>query len=155
MNVSTSPVQLLDIDNSFENETLSPWTDCSEDGAEWIIGNMSSSRIERNEKEISPPIVESGAHYLWLQHDLETFGIGILISPTFLAFPGDEIKFSFWIHSSFKHFNNIQASIDFVLQKKHIITNTYHKICPLQTLKLITTYRPKTGVLVGNRRKRR
>jgi len=112
LNVITSAVQELSINQNFENGSIQPWQDFSEEGTQWVIENISSWSNEHTKNHLGLPPMESGTHYLWLKQDLETFGIGILSSNTFLANPGDEIKFSFWIHSSYKYFNNLQASID-------------------------------------------
>ena len=119
VNAETFAIKQPGIDQNFEDKSMKPWVDCSEDGTNWVIENLSSLSNEPIQSRMSPPPMESGTHYLWLKQDLETFGIGVLSSPIFLAYPGDQIK-SFWIHSSFNFFNNLQVRIDFLCSKKYI-----------------------------------
>lgn len=108
---NTFTIQQPELDQNFENGTMEPWVDCSENGTQWVIQKMSTAwGNEISKSRIIPPPLESGTHYLWLKQDFEIFGFGVLSSPKFLAYPGDELQFSFWIHSSFECFNNLQAS---------------------------------------------
>ena len=99
------------IDIDFENGTIEPWSDFSEVGTHWIIENNSSSTIEMRTSQQSPPAPpNNGRYFLFLKHELNAFGIGQLNSPTFLAQPGDRIAFSYWLKSTYRHFNNIEVS---------------------------------------------
>ncbi len=109
--ISFETIEQLHLDNNFENRSLQPWMDCSENGAQWTIEDISTWNNERIiESKQAPPPMNNGTNYLWLKQDFETFGIGILSSPSFLAFPGDEMKFSFWIQSAFQNFNNLEVT---------------------------------------------
>ena len=109
---SVPAVNHQDVDNNFENGTISPWTDCSEDGARWVIENHSSwmNGNGRSQLQTVPQPPNNGKYFILLKHDLKIFGIGILSSPYFIAYPGDEITFSYWLHSTYRHFNNIEVT---------------------------------------------
>jgi len=100
-----------DIDNSFENGTINPWTDCSEDGTRWAIeSNFSwTNGNGRSQMQVAPqpPPLNHGKYFILLKNDWTIFGIGILSSPYFVAYPGDEIMFSYWLHSTY--FSNIEV----------------------------------------------
>lgn len=99
-----------DVDNNFENGTIAPWTECSEDGSRWIIENYSSLTNEMiKSQQQQPPPPNNGNFFIWLKHELKIYGIGILSSPYFIAYPGDEITFSYWLCSPYRHFNNIEV----------------------------------------------
>lgn len=100
--------QCSKLDNDFENGTIEPWIDLSEGGTRWVLGFYTDQTIEIK----PPPPANSGEYFLWLeQSSFRTFGIGLLSTPQFVAFPGDQLLFSYWIYAEFKEFNNIQVSI--------------------------------------------
>jgi len=100
------------IDIDFENGTIEPWSDSSEFGTHWIIENNSSltNEMRTQSQQSPPPPPNHGSSFLLLKHELNAFGIGVLNSPTFLAHPGDIIAFSYWLKSTYRHFNNIEVS---------------------------------------------
>ena len=103
-----------DVDNDFENGTTAPyWTDCSEDGTLWVAVDNNHSWINENGRSqlklLSPPPPNNQGKFVIIKHYLKTFGIGILSSPYFIAYPGDRVMFSYWLQSTFPNFNNIQV----------------------------------------------
>ncbi len=98
------------LDNNFENQTLEPWSDSSENGTEWMIACTFSCTNDTNMIQ-DIPFPPTGGHYvLQLKYDLKSFDVGILSSPIFLAYPRDEIKFFYFIRSEYSHFNNIEVN---------------------------------------------
>lgn len=111
-----------DVDNDFENGTIAPWADCSEDGTRWVAVDVNSTLANENGRsqlQAMPPLPpNNGKYFIFLKHDLKIFGIGILSSPNFIAYPGDEISFSYWLHSTYQHFNNIEViSLFYLIQE--------------------------------------
>jgi len=111
-----SAISHQDVDNDFENGTIAPWTDSSEDGTQWMIENSFfwTNGDGRSQMQVvpPPPPPNNGKYYALLKHDLtKTFGVGILSSPNFVAYPGDEVTFSYWLQSPFRHFNNIEVKL--------------------------------------------
>lgn len=105
-----SDIEQPDLDNSFENQILEPWIDLSESETHWIIECISSCTSNETNMIQGIPLPPTDGHYvLQLKYDLESFDVGILSSPTFLAYPGDEIKFFYYIRSNYSHFNNIEV----------------------------------------------
>lgn len=99
------------IDADFENGTIEPWNDCSEVGTHWMIENNPSWTSEMRTSQQLPPPPVNGKYFLLLKHELNTFGIGVLASPTFTAYPGDKVAFSYWFHPSYRHFSNIEVYV--------------------------------------------
>ena len=102
------------LNKDFENEDISPWLlDESEngDGWQWAIEEISKPFEEGNPAPFpsSEGMDLSGLHHLRLKRTGPFFGVAGLRSPTFTAYPGDEIQFSYWIRSRFSNFNNIQV----------------------------------------------
>jgi len=58
------------LDNDFENGTLNPWRDYSDDGARWII-EQTTSHIVQNPEDLrsAPPPPVNGVSYLRLVHE--------------------------------------------------------------------------------------
>ena len=105
-----SNIEQPGLDNNFENQTLEPWVDSSENGTLWIIECISSCTDETSMIQDIPLPPTDGHHVLLLKYDLKSFDVGILSSPIFLAYPRDEIKFLYYIRSDYSHFNNIEAT---------------------------------------------
>jgi len=107
-------------DNDFEEGTLAPWMDLSEGGTCWVIETISSNSGSNGRNTIqlpSPPPI--GKYFLLMKQELKTFDIGTLSSTNFIAFPGDQIQFSFWISSTWSNFHNLQV-IFFCFYRKNI-----------------------------------
>lgn len=111
INASLEHNQCPSFDNDFENGTIEPWFDLSEDGTRWVLDNTDSFENHQAIKMKPPPPINNGEYFLWLEQSFRTFGIGLLSTPQFIAFPGDQLLFSYWIYAEFKEFNNIQVSI--------------------------------------------
>lgn len=104
------PNQIL-FDNDFEEGSIEPWVDMSQDGTQWVIRN--SNQWKQGGSSIQPqPSIKDGKYFLQLDNtDVNVvFGIGKLSTTTFTAYPGDQIQFSYWIASKHSHFNTIQVN---------------------------------------------
>lgn len=104
------------LSNDFENKTLIPWVDASEDGTFWTIGSFSVGNINAKSNFISPPPTNDGKYFIYLTNAFDQFGVGILQTESFVALPGDQLGFSYWIYSALPQFNNIQ--VDFITIRK-------------------------------------
>lgn len=83
------------------------WQDQSQDGARWIID--SSEYQEKESSSGHPPHPSTGRFCLLLKSSSACFSVGILSSAMFVAIPGDEIQFDYWITSKYPELNNIQV----------------------------------------------
>lgn len=92
------------LDTNFDSGSMRPWLDVSKDksSARWAVEDVSSDESQ------CPPPTDKGGKYLSLKRQ-NTFGVAVLRSPTFMAFPGDVLTFSYWIRSRHPGFNNIQV----------------------------------------------
>ncbi len=108
--VASASYEQHPFDNDFEEGTVAPWVDQSEGGTCWVVETISSNSgtYVRNTIQLpSPP--STGKHFLLMKQELKTFDIGTLSTMNFIAFPGDQIQFSFWISSTWSHFHNLQV----------------------------------------------
>ena len=106
------------IDNDFEEGTVAPWLDLSEGGTCWVIQTIAfdSGTIDRSAiQPASPPA--AGKYFLVMKQVLETFDMGTLSTTNFIAFPGDQLQFSFWISSTWSQFHNLQVKFVFLSQE--------------------------------------
>lgn len=94
------------LDNDFEDGRLGIWYDSSPNQMNWQIEDFDSP----TEIDNPAPEPDYGTKYLRVHKNGE-FGLGrvVLNSEVFLAEPGDEIHFSFWIRAKYAATNNLQV----------------------------------------------
>jgi len=83
---------LLLFNFDFENGTIEPWADISQDGTRWSISNASTFGNEVGSIHQPPPSANDGTNFLELKPtNIHTFGIGELKMTGILAKPGDQL----------------------------------------------------------------
>lgn len=103
------PNQII-LDNDFENGTIEPWVDFSQDGTRWNIRNATTFENEVDTNYQPPPSLNGGTNFLQINpNKMNTFGLGELRITEILAMPGDQLKFSYWIRSRYSWLNNLQV----------------------------------------------
>lgn len=107
-----------ELSNDFERKTLKPWVDASEDGSFWAIGSFSAEENNMKSSFISPPPAKDGKYFIYLKNYFDVFGVGILQTENFIALPGDQLSFSFWMYSALSQINNIK--VDFITTKAYV-----------------------------------
>lgn len=116
------------LDSNFENGSLDPWKDESDNGAEvrWIVEDFWSVSSSLRPPPLEP-IGSSNRKYLRLERQLGgSFGVAVLQSPFFLGQPGDVLTFSYWMRSRYNQMNNIQ-----------VYKSTWFILKPIQIIQLI------------------
>ena len=103
-------VEQHQFDNDFEEGTVAPWVDLSEGGTRWAI-KSSSSDSEKTKKDaiLPPPPPLTGKNFLVLEQGFHIFDFGTLSTTNFIALPGDQIQFAYFMSSSWSQFNNLQV----------------------------------------------
>lgn len=99
------------LDTNFENGSLSPWTDKSDDrtAVRWIVEDFWTISPSLRPPPLEP-IGSSNRKYLRLERlDRGSFGVAVLQSPFFFFQPGDVLTFSYWIRSRYNQSKNIQV----------------------------------------------
>ena len=98
-------------DNDFEEGTVAPWVDLSEGGTHWTIEISSSHSGIKENNALKPPLPPlTGKYFLLVEQDGKTFDMGTLSTTNFIALPGDQIQFSYWISSTWSQFHNLQVT---------------------------------------------
>jgi len=113
------------LNTNFENGSLSPWMDKSDDrtAVRWIVEDFWTISPSLRPPPLEP-IGSSSRKYLRLERQLRgAFDVAVLQSPFFLCQPGDILSFSYWIRSRYNQGNNIQVRFDhlFSIQISFII----------------------------------
>lgn len=96
------------LDKDFEDGRLSPWYDTSANFMHWLVEDSSTPLEPTNP---APPPLNSGTKYIRAGDRAGTVELNSLIlrSPEFVAVPGDEVSFSFWIRSRRLRGNSLQV----------------------------------------------
>jgi len=93
------------LNNNFESGAADPWYDSSPNTVHWVVEDFSTP-IE----DYPPPTLSTGTKYLRANRDKATPGQLILRTVTFMAFPGDEFSFNFWIRSKYTGGNTLEVT---------------------------------------------
>lgn len=100
------------LDTNFENGSLDPWKDETDEGADirWIVEDFWTVGSSLRPPPLEP-IGSSNRKYLRLERPLgSSFGVAVLRSPLFLCQSGDVLTFSYWIRSRYNRLNNLQVN---------------------------------------------
>ena len=94
------------LSSDFESGSMSPWYDLSTSSVNWQIERLDSS----TETNSAAPQPASGETYLRLTRNANLdLGLAILNSAVFIALPGDQVNFTFWIRSRQPLGNSLQV----------------------------------------------
>ena len=116
------------LDTSFENGSLDPWKDETDEGADirWIVEDFWTVSSSLRPPPLEP-IGSSNRKYLRLDRQLGgSFGVAVLRSPLFLCQPGDILTFYYWIRSRYNRLNNLQvnrSTLLFILNDSKLVSN--------------------------------
>ena len=100
-------VRLL-LSNDFEDGRVSPWYDESAANVNWKVEDFNSP----SEFDSPAPQPSSGTKYLRAARNKDLLsGLAVLRSEPFIASPGDQVTFNFWIRSRRPEGNNLEVYI--------------------------------------------
>lgn len=114
-------VRLL-LSNDFEDGRLSPWYDESAANVKWKVEDFNSP----SEFDTPAPQPSSGTKYLRAARTRDLLsGLAVLRSEPFIASPGDQVTFNFWIRSRRPEGNNLEVYYNYTttVSKLKVVLN--------------------------------